>query len=164
MRSDMTVVYMGCLHRGFPSHPSCGAELVSCPPCIRVEPSAWPTRKPRPRRYSSSPPTATDLKHSSTGLSHNASRQHYNLKIGRVRLPKSTALRHPMHTRTKNEVLFEDTTAPYRAPGKEEGCAKIDTTCERARSSESKLDHCWIGTCWIDKKKYSELSEAIDSM
>ena len=66
------------------------------------------------------------------------------------------------HTWGNGELLYEDLLASKRVTGKANGYLKLDNTVRRAAGAG--IGHCWIDTCCIDKKNFSELSEAINSM
>ena len=61
----------------------------------------------------------------------------------------------------QEEVSFKDFSDLEQAR-KKIGFAKIEKTCEIARSQQ--LEYAWVDTCCIDKSSSAELSEAINSM
>ena len=66
------------------------------------------------------------------------------------------------HTWGEGELVYEDLLTSERVLGKENGYSKLKNTARRAAAAD--IEYCWIDTCCIDKKNFSELSEAINSM
>lgn len=66
----------------------------------------------------------------------------------------------------EEEVSFSEMMLEVRKPStvQKPGYAKIEKTCELARTREPGLQYAWVDTCTIDKSSSAELSEAINSM
>ncbi|KAK0704407.1 heterokaryon incompatibility protein-domain-containing protein [Lasiosphaeris hirsuta] len=67
------------------------------------------------------------------------------------------------HTWEEEEVSFQQfTQLPREELSKMKGFAKIEKTCQLARTSG--IEWAWVDTCCIDKSSSAELTEAINSM
>lgn len=87
------------------------------------------------------------------------------LKLCDIIDPEEAGIRYAILSHTwgtpQEEVSFKD-FADLDSARKKIGFAKIEKTCELARSQG--LQYAWVDTCCIDKSSSAELSEAINSM